>query len=143
MNWGIRIVIICSGFVVFMTFLVVSAFRQNFDLVAEDYYGKELKFQQQIDKQKNQQNLKENIRITSSDNNVVIQFPVEFSDKNISGDIIFFRPSDATKDVVMKISLDNGAQKFDKSKFTKGLYRIQIDYKAAGKDYYFEDSIII
>ena len=38
MNWGKGVTIAFVLFVGFIMFMVVGAFRQNFDLVADDYY---------------------------------------------------------------------------------------------------------
>jgi hypothetical protein len=144
MNWGYKIAILCLSFVAFMTFLVVSAFRQNFDLVAEDYYGKELMFQEQIEKQRNQQQLKEKVSLKVEGNVLKIKFPSELSGKIVEGEIVCFRPSDATKDVHVKIgSIRNGEKLLPLNLFVKGMYRIQVDYNSEGKKYYFEDSIIL
>ena len=44
-NWGWRIVILYSGFVLLILFLVYKTTTVNDDLVTTDYYAKELKFQ--------------------------------------------------------------------------------------------------
>jgi hypothetical protein len=143
MSWGYRVTILTLGFVCFMSFLVVSAFRQDFDLVAEDYYGKELKFQSQIDKQLNQQKLKDSLTCVVSDNNVIIKFSDELIGKKIEGEIFFFRPSDKKKDFKIPIVSSNGLQVVTKESFSKGRYLVQLDYTVDGKKYYEEKSIMI
>ena len=144
MSWGYRITILTLGFVFFMTFLVISAFRQNFDLVTEDYYGRELQFEAQIEKQKNQQGLKDSLTCVVSENNVIIKYPEEFRGKDIRGEILFFRPSDAKKDVKRAIvSASNGIQVLTGDLFSKGMYKAQLDYVVEGKKYYYEKSIMI
>jgi hypothetical protein len=143
MSWGYRITILTLGFVGFMTFLVISAFRQNFDLVTEDYYGKELQFQTQIEKQKNYQQLKESIQCILNEADLMIKFPADFSNKKMEGEITLFRPSDASKDLKVKIASLNGVQIIDRKQLIPGLYRIQIDYESEGKAYYFEEDIMI
>jgi hypothetical protein len=143
MSWGYRITLLTLGFVCFMAFLVISAFRQNFDLVTEDYYGRELQFQNQIEKQANQLGLKDTLSCIVSDNNVIIKFPDELIQNEISGEILFFRPSDARKDVRRLINTHNGVEIFGKELFHKGHYKVQVDYSSGGKSYYYEKSIII
>lgn len=123
MSWGYRITILTLGFVCFMTFLVISAFRQDFDLVTEDYYAKELQFQNQIEKQSNQMQLKDSLSCIVSDNNVIIKFPDELIQNNITGEVLFFRPSDADKDVKRLINSKNGVEVFRKSCFRKGIIK--------------------
>ena len=144
MSWGYRVTFITIGFVCFMLFLVFSAFQQTFDLVTEDYYGKELKFQSQIEKQTNQQQVYDQISCSVSDNTLRIQFPKELSHHKITGDILFFRPSDAKMDILRSVSCtDSGVQELPLNLFSKGLYRIQMDYAAGGKKYYCEQNIMI
>lgn len=144
MSWGYRITFLILGFVCFMTFLAVSAFRQNFDLVSEDYYGKELAFESQIEKQKNQQQIKEPVFYRISDDTMGVVFAKELSAKEITGDLLFFRPSDANKDRVVSILCDtNGVHKISAALLSKGMYRLQIDYAVDGKKYYSEQNIMI
>ena len=144
MSWGYRVTLLTVGFVCFMLFLVFSAFQQTFDLVAEDYYGKELKFEEQMTKQANQQQIKEPVTYTMSGSRLSIQFPTQLSGKTISGKILFFRPSDAKKDLLVQIHCsENGVQEFLIEQFSKGMYRIQIDYLAGNTTYYSEQTIMI
>lgn len=143
MNWGLRITILTLGFVCFMSFLVIGAMMQSFDLVTEDYYGKELQFQKQIEKQINQKALVGNIKLIDSEDNLIIQFPAEFISKSISGKVTFFRPSDARRDIVKEINAESGQYILNKDLLIKGLYRVQIDYGVDGVEYYYEDSIMI
>ena len=132
------------SFVGFMLFLVISAFRQNFDLVTEDYYGRELQFQNQIDKETNQRDLKDRLTCVVADNNVIVKFPDDLLGKRIEGEVLFFRPSDAKKDFKKTISSSaTGIQIFSKGLFSKGHYKVQLDYAVEGKKYYNEQSIMI
>jgi hypothetical protein len=144
MSWGYRVTIIVLGFVAFMTFMVVQAFRQDFDLVAEDYYARELKFQDQIDKQTNHNQLNDPISCTVLDEHLILAFPSELSDQTIQGELYFFRPSDAGKDVKMAIATNpGGIQLVDRNLLSQGYYRLQIDYSAGGSKYYSEKVISI
>ena len=119
MSWGYRITILILAFVGMMTGLVIAAFRQDFDLVTEDYYGKELQFQSQIEKQKNQQQLASPVLCTQNKDQLIIQFPKELMDKNIEGDVIFYRPSNAKKDVAVKLRTVFCEQLINKKQLTK------------------------
>lgn len=143
MSWGYRVTILCAGFALFMLFLVASAFRQNFDLVAEDYYGRELKFQEQIEKQKNQAALG-NIKFEIQDEKIVLTFPGNIRDEHATGKITFFRPSDKNKDFTIELLPDrNNQQEISKSSFINGLYKVQIEYEMNGRGYYSEESLMI
>ena len=55
-NWGTGLAIgmFCFiGFIMFMVIKMSTDDKYEYDLVVEDYYGKELRFQQEIDAEKN------------------------------------------------------------------------------------------
>ncbi|MDB5274562.1 MAG: hypothetical protein JWO58_2929 [Chitinophagaceae bacterium] len=143
MSWGYKVTLITLSFVCLMTGLVIAAFRQNVDLVTEDYYGKELQFQSQIDKQKNYSQLQEGILCEQNDSNLVVTFTNDFKNQEIKGQALLFRPSDASKDIYLKLEPVHGVQKIDKHQLIPGLYTIQLDYTVADKSYYFEENIMI
>jgi hypothetical protein len=142
-NWGWGIAILFSFFVVFMTSLVFRSFQQNCDLVHEDYYSEELKYQQQIDKQIKTAQLKRNIEYKIHGEELIIKFPEDLIKKNISGEVLFFRPSDKNKDLKVALNLSQGEQHFPLKLFSKGLYKIKLDWEWDGTKFYDEKSIII
>ena len=70
MNWGTRIIIMYVGFVALIITLVVVSMRQQVDLVTPDYYAKELKYQTNIDKTKNYNELKTSLKCTIQSENI-------------------------------------------------------------------------
>jgi hypothetical protein len=142
MNWGYRIVILFSGFAALMIFMVISAFKQNIDLVSEDYYAKEIKYQEQIGKLENANQIKDKISFIQSGNLLTLSFKEAINIQ--SGEILFFRPSDQTKDF-REVLILNGQQEqsFERKKFFPGYYKVQIEWLAEGKKYYVEKDIFI
>ena len=49
MNWGYKILMVYVIFIAGILLLVFKSSSQNQDLVTEDYYEQELKYQQKID----------------------------------------------------------------------------------------------
>lgn len=143
MNWGHGITILTISFICFMTFLVVGAFRQNVDLVTENYYQKELEFQDRIDRKKNQQKLKGTIQCIQKDDEIQLQFPSEISPDSIQGALVLFCPSDAAKDVLLPVTVTNGMQRINKKQLSKGMYRLQLEYSSMGTNYYYEKDLMI
>jgi nitrogen fixation protein FixH len=141
LNWGLGIALGFLCFVLFMSTLVIQSFRQNFDLVHEDYYGEELKYQDRINRGMQSSGLTGKITYELSATEIVINFPGEIKKQNISGEVLFFRPSDKKMDVKARIHLNDGQQHFQRSLFSKGLYKIQINWEAAGTKYYNEEII--
>jgi hypothetical protein len=143
-SWGTKIAILYIGFVLLIGTLVGMCIKQKNDLVSEDYYQKELEFQNKIDDTKNADVLNEKITHTISDQNIELTFPIEFKEKKVTGEIVFFRPSDASKDYKTSVILnDQEQQLIALNNLSKGMYKLQIGWKANDISYYNEEIIVI
>ncbi len=142
MSWGLKITILYISFVVFILGLVMLTMRQKVDLVAEDYYAQELKFQEKIEKLKRANLLLEPLQWKVENKQVQINFPAEFKNKKISGVVNLFRPSDASLDKVIKIQSDTSRSLIiDVKDLTSGAYKLQIDWQVENTKYYNEGVI--
>ena len=65
MNWGNKIILAFTLFVIFLGVLVYRSVNNNVQLVAPDYYEQELTYQHEIDKLKNEKELKQSRRYTN------------------------------------------------------------------------------
>ena len=143
-NWGTGIFV---AIILFMTFIIVLVFqttRQNYDLVERDYYPKALEYQQQIDKEHNATLLADKVTIQNAGDHIVVKFQSVFNPSDISGSIIFYRPSDKKQDIIFAIEPDSaGNQKFPVTNFKAGKYILKIDYEVNGKSYFQEEPVYI
>ena len=143
-SWGIKIAILYIGFVLLIGFMVFMCMNQKIDLVSDDYYQKELVFQNKIDETNNANSLSEKIQHSFNGTNIELVFPKIFQGKNVEGEILFFRPSDASKDFKSIIKLNNVASQFiSLGNLSKGMYKMQISWKADGLSYFSQETIII
>ncbi|MBI2271108.1 MAG: FixH family protein [Bacteroidetes bacterium] len=144
MNWGHKIALLYIGFVAMIITLVFLASNQKVDLVSADYYDQEIKFQGKIDAINNMNTLSGTIVCEAKDKSVHISFPKELLEKNATGTIRLYRPSDASLDLQTKLIIDiKNDQVISSGKFKRGLYKMQINWKMENKDYYFEESIFM
>ncbi len=74
MGWGWRITILYSSFVVFMIGMAVMAFRQDFDLVSDDYYEEEIAYQGRIDQMTNASEDHQKVKCLSAISPKVVPF---------------------------------------------------------------------
>lgn len=77
-NWGTSIVLAIISFMTFILYLVITMTTSsefNHDLVVEDYYKQELKFQDQMARETNSQTLTRDIEIERSEQGMLINFP--------------------------------------------------------------------
>ncbi|MCW5907154.1 MAG: FixH family protein [Chitinophagales bacterium] len=144
LNWGWRIALLYGGFVLFMAFLVYKTTTVKDDLVTKDYYARELKFQEQIDKQTRANLLNEPLQWSVKGNEVELKFPEEVSGKSIKADVLFYKPSNAKQDVTLSCVPDSkGICLLGSGKLSKGAYQMQIEWSADDVTYYNEGTVNI
>ena len=135
-------------FIVFTGYIVgfiVFASRQKMDLVRDDYYDQEIRFQQQIDRvQRTAPILADaDIAYDRAGDLVTVRLP-SVKRTEISGMVSFYRPSDAGLDTAVKLGLDlAGRQSVSVRSLRAGLWKVRVQWKAAGREYFFEKPIVI
>ncbi|NOZ47066.1 MAG: hypothetical protein GXO79_09825 [Chlorobi bacterium] len=140
-TWGTGIFIFIIFFLMASGFTIYFAYKQKINLVTPDYYPKELKYQDIINKKKNVKKFKKEIIIKELDNGISLFFPDSLNADSITGSITFYRPSDFEKDVVIKLNVnDSLMQFFNTSYLLKGKYNIIIEWEHKGMDFFQEQS---
>lgn len=144
MSWGIRITIVYIGFVILISSMVLISSRNKSELVSKDYYAQELKYQGRIDAFENEKALKVSIQYQLTSKHIILTFPQTEINKTFSGEVLFFRPSDSSKDLKVKLNFsENGEQLIEKSSLTKGVYKMCITWNNNNKVFYKEQIITI
>ena len=143
MNWGYKIIVVYVVFVAGMIFLVVKSSQQNKDLVTEDYYAKELVYQQKIDQSKRVAALTAAVDVGVVDHELIIRFPKDFAAKKITGDAVLYCPADEQKDMNQAFTLRDEQLHIRLGENYKGLFYVKINWEADGVTYYYEKKIII
>lgn len=139
MNWGTRIAIGYGTFVVFILALVVLAFRQDFDLVADDYYEQEIAYQGRIDQLTNAKTDQQKVQVFADAEAVKLSFPSSVTDVKVH----FFRPSDDTKDVLLEEAKVDSEISVPATEFIAGKYLVKVEWQANGKTYFQEDDLFL
>ncbi len=140
-NWGTGIFLTYSAFVIFMLSLVFMSMQQKIDLVTENYYTKGVAFQSQINEKNNVAALTEKPTIKQLENGTIeLKFPT--SEKNIKGEIAFFRPSDKDLDFTIPIDLQNTSSQIITQKIQYGLWRVKLSWTQKGKKFYQETTLV-
>jgi hypothetical protein len=145
MSWGWRIFFVFIVFVVFILFMVFKAVKQDFHLVTDDYYEKEIRYQGEIDRIRNARTLKQQILIEYQPamNQVRLTYPEDQKDA-IKGKIYFFRPSDSGEDQEFIIEPDeDGIQIIRVKSFKKGLWQLKISWAYGSMNYQEEKNLIL
>jgi len=144
LNWGTGMALLYGGFVVVVLGLAAFTMTKKVDLVTDNYYDKELKYEEQIQKEKNtgSLNLKPEVEIFKDSLKVI--FPESFNSDSTTGALHFYRPSDSDKDAEFQLKLkSNNMQVINTSAFEKGSWKVKINWSYSGTDYYLEKSFFI
>jgi hypothetical protein len=144
-RWPVALIVIFSVFITYMVGFVIFACRQKMDLVREDYYDQEIRFQQQIDRVQRSTPVlaSATIEYDLHGDLVTVSLP-SVKQKEISGTVTFYRPSDAGQDSDVQLGLDAaGRQSVSVRALRAGLWKVRVQWHDAGQDYFFEKPIVI
>lgn len=143
-HWGHGLGVGATLFGAGLIVMVYISMSQKVDLVTDDYYAKELKYQEQIDRSKRTAGLHERVEITSGRESVWIKFPAAMEKTKLSGELNFYRPNDRKKDFVVSVTVDStNVQTIQTSSMEKGLWRVKASWKYGGEEYYSEEAVIV
>ena len=141
MNWGHKLTLGIVAFMGFIIFLVVSTSLVSTDLVTDDYYEQELKYQDRIDAEENTAGLNGEFVVSSSGDMITIQLPSDFYNLEVIGSAHFYRPDNADLDRLFKLRRNSLELSVPKSKFKSGTYVLKISCEVDGKDYYHSEEL--
>ena len=145
MSWGWKIVLMFTGFVLFILFMVFKSIQQDFHLVADDYYKQEIEYQKVINGMKNARALGDKFDVKYDIRAQILQlnFPKDHTG-DINGEIYFFRPSDSKLDIRISIRADQqGKMDIKTGSLKRGLWKLKILWTYNSNSYYFEKDQVI
>lgn len=142
LHWGHGILLVLVCFATGISYLVVKCMEQRVDLVSEDYYKQEIQYDNKMEKIRNSNSLLSKIDLMTEPPFVKIIYPNEL--KSAKGIVKFYRPNNSDYDFEKEISLnDSSMQLINTQGIVNGKWKISIDAKANGKEYYYEKNILI
>ncbi len=142
MNWGTGLAITIGAFMLMILLFVFGASKLQTELVSDNYYEKEIKFQETIDKQKNTNALEGNFEILGTVKSVKINLPKDLEGQEIEGTISLYRPSSEMLDFEVKAE-NSMEQVIESENLVAGKWTISIDITADGKGYYYEEKVYL
>ncbi len=144
-NWGTAIIIAFVCFISFIMYFVISMStnkKYEHDLVVEDYYQQELKYQNDINKEENSKSLKTNISWNKTNEGIIIHFPADLDIKKIKGKVFLYRPSNKQLDFEIPISLSNHNLLIPDNSLLGGRWNLKVDWKFNNTDYLYKTDIV-
>jgi hypothetical protein len=130
-----------AGMILFMVYMVTQCLRQNIPLVNENYYQKEVAYQQEIDAKENASSLLEKISITKVEKTLQVNIPNAVMENFTSGEIKFYCPSDKSQDKEIKLQKQTGPIMVNTADWKNIGYIAKVNIEAGGKKYYQEVDI--
>jgi len=142
-TWGHGILITLALIVIGFSTALIRSFDNEHQLVTDDYYAKELAFQEQIDKQSRAIKDARDVTYQLGDSGLEISW-LPAPTGAITGEVSLIRPSDADQDVIQSITLNqDGVHTISQDLLISGRYQLQVNWQENGSAYYREHTIYI
>ena len=130
-------------FIAGILFLVFKSSSQKVELVTENYYEQELKFQQKIDQAERAQSLSSALKYGVNKNELAIFFPDEMKGVKLNAHVLIYYAADETKDKRYDLATDNAKLLIVLPVSGKGMYELKMDWVAGNISYYSEYKFFI
>ncbi len=142
MNWGKGLALALIAFAGMMAWFVVMASRNPSPLVTEEYYEKELVFQERIDHTQRANALSKPVQFDVTAEHLRLQFPEEFHGKAITGELTLLRPNDPRADQVIAVN-SNGVFERSAMALWPGRYNVSLEWTVDGARYFTEEKLVV
>jgi nitrogen fixation protein FixH len=143
-NWGTGIFIFITLFILAVVAFIIYASNLDIKMVEDNYYDRELAYQERIDRLNNTAALPWKVSIEQGPGIIRVQFPILERPAISTGKLLLYRPSDPAKDFSVPLQLnDSSSQDIDIKGIDKGKWIIKMDWMMDGKGYYFEKEVFI
>ncbi len=126
--------------------LVIMACAQRGDLVSDNYYEEELKFQTQLDRANSAARLGSTASMTYQPERrlILVALPADQAQRQPRGTITFYRPSAAGLDRKVPLKLDSaGRQSIDSTGLQVGPWQVRVAWTAGEQDFFIERKLVI
>lgn len=144
-NWGTGILIAFIAFISFIMYFVITMStdkKYEHDLVTENYYGQELEFQNDINKETYSQSLDQDLTWNRNPEGLIIKFPENFDLKDIKGKVFMYRPSNKQLDFETTIALSNHSMLITDKRLLDGRWNIRVEWHVGENAYLYKKEII-
>ncbi|WP_299823144.1 FixH family protein [uncultured Pontibacter sp.] len=143
--WPYAIVVCMVLFMGYIAQFVYKAMNKDVGLVSKDYYQQEINYQDQIEKVKRTQALGDVMLDYKADaNSILLQMPATYQGKSLTGNVVFFRPSDdkMDKQVLLQLGRDQ-SQLLETDDLETGVWKVRVSFSDGEAAYYTEKTIQI
>lgn len=137
-HWGKGIVLVYALFVAGMLYLVFQSKQQKLDLVVDDYYQQELKFQDQIDASRRAMDAGAMPSVVKENGQQFLEIPGT-SGQPVKGTLLAYCAADKNRDQKMELhETSAGRWQLPLSELAKGMYVFKVHWQVSNQMYYAE-----
>ncbi len=144
-NWGTGLALGMVTFISFILYFVITMStdkKYSHDLVTEEYYAKEMTYQDEIDAETNTNNLVEKIKSKKVKEGWEIIFPNEMSFSKINGKVFLYRPSNQKLDFEIPLELSSANLLIPDKNLIGGRWNIILEWTYEGKLFMYKEEIV-
>jgi hypothetical protein len=144
-TWGHGVVIALLAFMAFilsMLFLFPNG-QKNSEMVTDNYYEEELKYQDVIDAKKRADDLQEKPVYSQDKNGIKITFPTDYNNSNTTVKFVLNRTDDQNLDIKKSVQLDASKSFIIPAQVLKmGNYTLRLNWTKDKIDYRIDYDVI-
>jgi hypothetical protein len=142
LHWGHGVFAALALFVAMMAWFMVRAINNTEELVTEDYYKEELRYQERIDEKASAELAGEPVKVDVADGHLTLVFPASVKGGQVEGSAHFMKPNDSRADRTVPFTLDSlGTCVIDTRDWMKGVYQVDVTWTFEGKKRLSEERI--
>lgn len=141
-NFGHKIAIIYTLFAVGMASMLVMSMQFDHELVTENYYENELKYQGKKDAFGNMGEAPFQVLISKAGNDIHVQFEGLSPGHPPVGNLSLYKPDRAEYDEEHTLSLDDEGRMRVTPRAAQGRYKVSLRFEVDGVDYYVQKEIV-
>lgn len=136
-NWGTGIFIFYSIFAASLFYQVFCSTKYSNDLVEDNYYEKDLAYQQRYEALENSMSLENPLAINQLRDEKMIEIDFPEGENVPTGQVRFYRASDETRDLLLPVKIEsNGHMLVSTSAFLPGWWKVEVEWEMDGKPYF-------
>lgn len=142
-HWGHGIFTFYAFFIAVLVIVVVKSKTFDNSLVDENYYSRDINYQQEFDRRLNSNSLAEPLRAVVTSEGYELRFPTEGKDK-VDGTVHLYRPSTNKDDRRLALAVgDDGVMRLPLQGMNPGRYEAIVEWQSGGVEYYDELDITV
>ena len=144
LNWGHGLMIALGCFILFILFLIFifPMGKQNAEMISNNYYEEELKYQDIIDAKNNAAKLEKTPTYKATSEGLLISFPESIKADQNTASFVLFRTEDSNLDVKKEVVLQHNLFLIPAKVISKGSYTLKLKWTENKKPYQVDYDIL-